>query len=219
MIEFIDQRGQKRPANWPKDGQPQTMWEAPDSDVFSKSEKSWVRVGSVSDFSPNVGTPILYSDTQLAVFNNVQRGEWYCTQNMCPHKQAFVLSQGLVGDAAGTPKVACPLHKKQFSLEDGIELGSDKPLSIITFPVKVEGDDVFVELPAEPEVDAILGTHGLRVTKSDCVDIAEDALKVPSKFDKMMESGQDFADSMKSKPKSSTVLSAKASNTTETGDH
>lgn len=90
MIEFVDIRGQKRPADWAKDGQPQTNWQAPDDDVFANSEKSWVPVGKTSDFAANVGTPILFGNTQLAVFNNVQRGEWYCTQNMCPHKQAFV---------------------------------------------------------------------------------------------------------------------------------
>lgn len=179
MIEFIDMRGQTRPTDWPKDGQPQTNWKPPTTDVFANSEKSWVQVGKTSDFLANVGTPILYGDSQLAVFNNEKRGEWYCTQNMCPHKQAFVLSQGIMGDASGVPKVACPLHKKTFSLESGEQLGGDDDLNILTFPVKLEGDKVFVELPAVPEVDAILGTNGLRVQKSDCVDIAGDALKVP----------------------------------------
>lgn len=181
MIEFIDMRGQARPADWPKDGQPQTNWQAPSKDIFVNSQKSWVEVGDVSDFLPNVGTPILYGDSQLAVFNNKQVGEWYCTQNMCPHKQAFVLSQGIIGDSSETPKVACPLHKKTFNLENGEQIGADDDLSILTFPVKLEGSKVLVELPAVPEVDAILGTHGLRVNKSDCIDIAGDALKVPVK--------------------------------------
>jgi NAD(P)H-dependent nitrite reductase small subunit len=180
MIEFVDMRGQQRPADWPKDGQPQTLWKAPDSDVFANSEKSWVKVGKTSDFAPNVGSPILYGDTQLAVFNNANRGEWQCTQNMCPHKQAFVLSQGIVGDSAGTPKVVCPLHKKSFDLNGGEEIG-DGDLKILTFPIKIEGDDVMVELPATLELDAILGTNGLRVEKTDCVDITGDALKVPVK--------------------------------------
>mmetsp|Transcript_4453 Transcript_4453/g.9341 ORF Transcript_4453/g.9341 Transcript_4453/m.9341 type:complete len:1117 (-) Transcript_4453:180-3530(-) len=197
MIEFVDMRGQQRPADWPKDGQPQTMWQAPQNDIFAKSEKSWVKVGDVKDFAANVGTPILVGDTQLAVFNNAQRDEWYCTQNMCPHKQAFVLSQGILGDASGTPKVACPLHKKQFALEDGAELGEGS-LQILTFPVKLDSDSVLVELPAEPELDAILGTHGLRVEKSDCVDIAGDALKVPSraKFENVMSEGQELTDNV-----------------------
>jgi len=179
MIEFIDMRGQNRPADWPKDGEPQTNWKAPPMDVFANSEKSWIKVGKTGDFAPNVGSQILYGDTQLAVFNNEVRGEWYCTQNMCPHKQAFVLSQGIVGEASGVAKVACPLHKKQFALEDGAEIGGD--LQLITFPIKIENDEVFVELPNTSELDAILGTHGLRVQKTDCIDITGDAIKVPVK--------------------------------------
>lgn len=191
MIEFVDMRGQKRPADWPKDGEPQTNWRAPSDDIFAKSEKSWIQVGRTSDFAPNVGSTILYGDSQLAIFNNANRGEWYCTQNMCPHKQAFVLSQGLLGDIAGTPKVACPLHKKQFDLHHGTEIG-EGDLRILTFPVKIEGDRVMVELPAVPEVDAILGTHGLRVMKSDCIDISGDAIRVPLKNN--LDEGQRFVE-------------------------
>ena len=43
---------------------------------------------------------------------------------------------------------------------------------MITFPVRVDGDDILVELPAEAEVDAILGTHGLRV-QSGCEGMAD----------------------------------------------
>lgn len=177
MLEFVDMRGQLRPADWAKDGEAQTNWEAPANDVFANSEKSWVDVGAVSDFLPNIGTPVLYGDSQLAIFNNEQRGEWYATQNMCPHKQAFVLSQGIVGDKDGTPKVACPLHKKQFSLETGEGIG-DEPLNILTFPISIANGRVLTELPAIPELDAILGTNGLRVQKSDCIDLAEDATKL-----------------------------------------
>ena len=31
----------------------------------------------------------------------------------------MVLARGLIGDQQGVPKVACPLHKKNFSLTDG----------------------------------------------------------------------------------------------------
>lgn len=168
-IEFIEQRGQTRPTDWLPDGTPQTNWQPEEVDVFARSEKSWVTVGKESDFAPGVGSSILYGETQLAVFNNVKRGEWYCTQNMCPHKQAFVLSQGILGDASGVAKVACPLHKKQFGLADGKQLDGD--LSLITFPVKLEGGNVLVELPSEIEVNAILGTSGLRV-QSSCLDIS-----------------------------------------------
>mmetsp|Transcript_30178 Transcript_30178/g.55734 ORF Transcript_30178/g.55734 Transcript_30178/m.55734 type:complete len:1099 (+) Transcript_30178:327-3623(+) len=175
MIEFIEQRGQTRPTDWVADGQPQTNWKPAETDVFARSEKSWVTVGKTSDFTADAGSTILYGESQLAVFNNAQQGEWYCTQNMCPHKQAFVLSQGIIGDAEGISKVACPLHKKQFGLADGQQLDGD--LSLITFPVKIEGDDVLVELPSEVEVNAILGTSGLRV-QSGCPDITGSSLEM-----------------------------------------
>lgn len=211
MLEFIDMRGQNRPADWPKDGAPQTNWIAPPADIFANSEKNWVAVGKTSDFAENVGSPILYGDSQLAVFNNAQRGEWYCTQNMCPHKQAFVLSQGLVGDSKGTPKVACPLHKKQFGLETGAEInGGD--LQILTFQVDIRDDTVFVELPSIPELDAILGTNGLRVKATECVDLAGDA----NLLKKTLQAGtrliSELAGSSRSKD---TVLRAKATNSTE----
>lgn len=126
--------------------------------------------------------------TQLAVFNNERRGEWYCTQNMCPHKQAFVLSQGLIGEASGVMKVACPIHKKKFNLEDGAEIGGD--LKLLSFPIKIEGDDVMVELPAPEEIDAILGTHGLRVRANECAEIVPDEDVKLVKFDDVMKNGQ-----------------------------
>ena len=45
--------------------------------------------------------------------------QWYACQNLCPHKQEMVLARGIIGDQQGVPKVACPLHKKTFSLESG----------------------------------------------------------------------------------------------------
>lgn len=44
---------------------------------------------------------------QLAVYNFASRGEWFATQNMCPHKRTIALSRGLIGDKSGTPSVAC----------------------------------------------------------------------------------------------------------------
>ena len=57
-----------------------------------------------------------------------------------------VLARGLIGDQAGKPKVACPIHKKAFSLETGNCL-SGEAMSIRTFPVKVQDGAVYVELP------------------------------------------------------------------------
>jgi hypothetical protein len=77
---------------------------------------------------------------------------------MCPHKKAFVLSRGIIGTAGDEPKIACPLHKKTFSLESGESLQGDE-YRIKTFPVKVESGKVFVELPPPELLDPVMATE------------------------------------------------------------
>ena len=56
------------------------------------------------------------------------------------------------------PKVACPMHKKTFSLKTGDSLQGEE-YSIRTFPVKVEGDRVLLELPPTDLLDQLLATE------------------------------------------------------------
>ena len=114
----------------------------------------WTAVGKIWDFPINGGATVKHGHAQIAVFNFASRAEWYATDNMCPHKQEFVLSRGIIGDLNGTPKVACPLHKKSFSLENGSCL-SGEDYSIRTYEVKVDGDDVLVLLPPSDELATV----------------------------------------------------------------
>jgi nitrite reductase/ring-hydroxylating ferredoxin subunit len=58
----------------------------------------------------------------------------------------MVLSRGLLGETGGEPKVACPQHKKTFSLRTGACLAGDVA-ALRTFPVRTDGERVLVELP------------------------------------------------------------------------
>lgn len=103
----------------------------------------WFRAGNIKDFPSNRGGCIKYKDKQIAVFNFERRNEWYACQNACPHKMEMVLSRGMTGSADNIPKIACPMHKKTFSLVDGSNLNGDE-FSIATYPVKVVDGDVFI---------------------------------------------------------------------------
>ncbi|MEP1489140.1 MAG: nitrite reductase small subunit NirD [Algibacter sp.] len=105
--------------------------------------KEWFNVGVVSDFPENSGACIKHKTKQIAVYNFTRTGKWYASQNLCPHKMEMVLSLGMIGDKDGIPKVACPLHKKNFSLEDGSNLAGDD-LKIATYPVKIEEGNVYI---------------------------------------------------------------------------
>lgn len=162
-IEFVDERGQQRPAYWPKDGElvqlqlPNGEASTPHNAKVPAAKAAWVEVGEVSDFPQDGGAAIKYGDVQIAVFNFTSRGQWFACQNMCPHKNAFVLSRGILGTMGETPKVACPLHKKPFSLETGESL-SGEDFSVKVFPVKVIEDKVLVELPPQAQLNALLAT-------------------------------------------------------------
>jgi nitrite reductase (NADH) large subunit len=243
-IELVDERGQFRPADWPKNGMPlyQIKWHqetgdrgqesgdstscpsppTPDSNPspsppppgwgrgpggggeaephgqrpeiggqrsepndttattngHGKTEHAqtgdqWIRVGTTADFPKDGGAAIKYGRVQIAVFNFTTRGQWYACQNMCPHKNAFVLSRGIIGTAGEEPKVACPLHKKPYSLETGKCL-SGEGYSVKVFPVKVNGDAVFVKLPPQRQLDALLATE-LHVIRNGDAKLTEHA--------------------------------------------
>ncbi len=171
-IEFVSERGQQHPADWPSEIISLEQFQSTVDQQFGRLDQEdvrWVKVGTVSDFPEDGGATIKYGKTQIAVFNCVTRGEWYATQNMCPHKKAFVLSRGLVGDAQDVPKVACPLHKKTFSLQTGQSL-SDPEYQIATFPVKIDGRDVFLELPSVEVLDQRHATEIGCALATSCAD-------------------------------------------------
>ncbi len=103
----------------------------------------WFKAASIHDFPKDGGACVKYKDKQIAVFNFTRLNKWYACQNVCPHKMEMVLSRGMIGDQKGIPKVACPLHKKTFSLENGENLNSDLD-AIATYPVKIEEENVYI---------------------------------------------------------------------------
>jgi len=186
-IEFVDERGQARPADWPKSSadlyqltgvSEQSAVERVSGvdqlaavgqqvlggqmatvarPVARSMKPKWFDVGSVKDFPKDGGATIKYGDVQIAVFNFSSRQQWYASQNMCPHMNSFVMSRGILGDVEGTPKVTCPMHKKPFSLESGDCL-TDAEFKLKVFPVQIRDDRVYLKLPTIEQLNAVLAT-------------------------------------------------------------
>ncbi|WP_405610768.1 nitrite reductase small subunit NirD [Polaribacter sp. Asnod1-A03] len=105
--------------------------------------KVWFKAASINAFPKDGGACVKYKDLQIAVFNFERLNTWYACQNLSPEKQEMVLSRGMIGDHNGIPKVACPLHKKTFSLETGENLNGDlDPIAI--YPVKIDEENVYI---------------------------------------------------------------------------
>ncbi|MEM1121021.1 MAG: nitrite reductase small subunit NirD [Bacteroidota bacterium] len=111
--------------------------------VDASKVTDWFKAAPVSAFPNNGGACIKYRGKQIAVFRFDRKNKWYACQNLCPHKMEMILSRGMIGDEAGVAKVACPLHKRTFSLETGENLNGDLP-AIAVYPVKIENGFVFV---------------------------------------------------------------------------
>jgi nitrite reductase (NADH) large subunit len=196
-IEIIQERGQRRPADWPRNGVRLVELKLPDtaksngsnghpqagghrkavrktagSHDAGRMQTQWVKVGRARDFPKDGGAAIKYGNVQIAVYNFASRGQWYACQNMCPHMNAFVLSRGIIGTAGDEPKVACPLHKKPFSLRTGQCL-SGEDFSVKIFAVKVINDEVYLELPPVEQLNALLATELHCITASRAGTSAE----------------------------------------------
>lgn len=162
-IEIVPEREQTRPAYWPKD--------APAKEDFKNhrwSSLSWEPVILASHFDNFSSAQIKRGDTQLAIFK--VKNKFYATQQMCPHKRAFVLSDGMVGEKDGNYWVSCPYHKRNFGLngEQAGKCSSDEAMNIATFSVEVREDGwVYLELPPEEDLDALLGTKRWKTRKEE----------------------------------------------------
>lgn len=123
-IEPITERGQQRPADWPK-AFPPVKFELKDI-VTPREEWKWIPLASVDDLQPSesntTSAAVRYGeDSQLAIFHVPKRG-YFATQQMCPHKRAFVLEHGIIGDDGestcfdiGTRSSALPLSASSFA--------------------------------------------------------------------------------------------------------
>ncbi len=107
------------------------------------TDTTWVEAAPVSAFEADGGRAVLINGTQIAVYYFADENQWYATDNMCPHRGQQALSRGMTGTEGDEPKVACPFHKKTFSLKSGKCLSGDE-YTIKTYPVKIENETVFI---------------------------------------------------------------------------
>lgn len=165
MSEMIAERSQRRPADWPVDSPPLHFSVL---DLAKNTTLEWRTVAKLSALGRQQDAPtsitVKYGDVQLAVWNLPGRG-LRAAQNMCPHRRAFVLADGLVGeDEQGRDYVSCPLHKRNYILHPDASSGggscSDEAFSIMTFEAKADedSDGILLRLPPTDALDAVLAT-------------------------------------------------------------
>ena len=187
-IERITERGQERPTYWAKESA------MDDFKSVKWSSLSWqpiVLATTFPDLPSGSSHSVKRGDTQLAVFKI--RGKYYATQQMCPHRRAFGLSDGLLGESTPSDDckesqlyVSCPFHKRNYQLSPGAtgagaegkkdsagpgSCSNDPNMSIATFEAEERDDGyVYLKLPPVEELDGVLGTAKWTVRKDESTD-------------------------------------------------
>lgn len=98
-----------------------------------------VKVGQTSDLAPGTCKVADAEGRKIALFN--VDGAFHAIDNTCTHRGGPLGEGELAGNV-----VTCPWHGATFDVRTGAVEGPPAPAGVRSFPVKVEGNDLLVEL-------------------------------------------------------------------------
>jgi nitrite reductase (NADH) small subunit/3-phenylpropionate/trans-cinnamate dioxygenase ferredoxin subunit len=102
-----------------------------------------IRVAAQADLQDGTARIVEAEGRALALFR--VEGRCYATQNACPHMGGS-LGEGKLKDHV----VTCPFHGWTFDVRSGENVRNPRLKKLECFPVSVEDDQVFIELPESP---------------------------------------------------------------------
>ncbi|PSM38994.1 bifunctional 3-phenylpropionate/cinnamic acid dioxygenase ferredoxin subunit [Streptomyces dioscori] len=100
---------------------------------------TWTKACSTSDLEEGEGFQ-LKQERPIALFN--VDDEYFAIDDTCTHDESSLADGYVEGDV-----VECGWHFAKFCIRTGAVLSLPATCPVSTYAVKVEGDDVFVNLP------------------------------------------------------------------------
>jgi nitrite reductase/ring-hydroxylating ferredoxin subunit len=98
------------------------------------------KVATVGDLPSGQSVVVEVAGRTLAVFN--VSGTYYAIDNACPHRGGPLGEGDLDGSV-----VSCPWHAWRWDVSTGANV-NNPAVRVACFPVRVEGEGIFVELTA-----------------------------------------------------------------------
>jgi len=99
----------------------------------------WIATVAFDDIDDEDVVRFDHGDRTFAVYRVDDKV--YASDGMCTHEQAH-LCDGLVMEHV----IECPKHNGRFDIRDGRPLGAPVCVALKTYPAKVEGGRVFIEI-------------------------------------------------------------------------
>ena len=103
----------------------------------------FVKVGNRTEFEDLEGGKLVeVGGHRIAVFN--VGGSHYAIENTCPHRGGPLAEGMMAGE-----EVICPWHGSRFNVKTGSVLTPPTRQGVKSFPVRISGDDVEVEVDSQ----------------------------------------------------------------------
>jgi nitrite reductase/ring-hydroxylating ferredoxin subunit len=100
----------------------------------------WVRAAAKTDLPEGKVLGVKVGGKEVALYH-LPGGVYCATDNICTHEYAL-LSEGWLENGC----IECPLHAAQFDCRTGKALSSPADEDLQVYQIKVEGDDVMVQV-------------------------------------------------------------------------
>jgi 3-phenylpropionate/trans-cinnamate dioxygenase ferredoxin subunit len=100
----------------------------------------WIQACATDDIDEEDLVRFDHGGRVFAIYKSPD-GAFFATDGVCTHEHAY-LADGLVMDDI----IECPKHNGRFNYKTGEAKGAPACVNLQTYPVKVEGDAVFIEV-------------------------------------------------------------------------
>jgi len=102
--------------------------------------ENWVQVAKLDDVPEESTFVVAVAGEPVCLYN--LGGKIYATHDICTHAHAS-LAEGFIDGE----NIECPLHQGLFHIPTGKAVGPPVEEDLRVYPVKVEGDQIFVQAP------------------------------------------------------------------------
>ena len=99
----------------------------------------FIKVAKLTDIAAGKGLCVDVNGKKIGLFNLA--GEVFAIDDICTHAHASLSEGDVSGD-----EIACPLHFATFNIRTGECTAPPADEDVATYPVRVVGDDIEVEV-------------------------------------------------------------------------
>jgi naphthalene 1,2-dioxygenase system ferredoxin subunit len=101
--------------------------------------ETWIEAALLSSVPQDDVIAVAVQGKEIALYG--VDGDVYATDNICTHGHARLCEGFLEGH-----EIECPLHQGRFDIRNGAAMCAPLTESIATYPVRIEGGKVYLDL-------------------------------------------------------------------------